>query len=81
MIGRTGADGAILTGAGVFRPDGMDASAGTILKSHAEFAQYVQADLRERVATARSMGLSWAQIGDALGVTRQAAQQTYGTPR
>lgn len=28
---------------------------------------------------ARSAGASWQQIGDALGVTRQAAQMRFGT--
>jgi hypothetical protein len=31
------------------------------------------------VSKAREQGLSWAQIGEALGVTRQAAQQRHGT--
>jgi hypothetical protein len=31
------------------------------------------------VSQAREHGLSWAQIGEALGVTRQAAQQRHGT--
>lgn len=30
------------------------------------------------VTRARKSGLSWLQIGRALGVTRQAAQQKYG---
>ena len=30
------------------------------------------------VKEARAAGCSWAQIGDALGVTRQAAQQRHG---
>ena len=30
------------------------------------------------VSDARQQGLSWAQIGEALGVTRQAAQQRHG---
>lgn len=30
------------------------------------------------VNDARSEGYSWTQIGDALGVTRSAAQQRYG---
>lgn len=29
---------------------------------------------------ARMAGASWAQIGDAVGVTRQAAQQRWATP-
>jgi hypothetical protein len=34
--------------------------------------------LRRHVATARKTGHSWATIGLALGVTRQAAQQRFG---
>lgn len=32
----------------------------------------------EQVARARSVGWSWQQIGDALGVTRQAAHHKHG---
>ena len=34
--------------------------------------------LRRHVANARKAGHSWAAIGFALGVTRQAAQQRFG---
>jgi hypothetical protein len=34
--------------------------------------------LRRRVAIARKAGHSWASIGFALGITRQAAQQRFG---
>jgi hypothetical protein len=34
--------------------------------------------LRRQVAVARRFGHSWAAIGLALGVTRQAAQQRFG---
>ena len=33
---------------------------------------------REAVEQARALGVSWRTIGDALGVTRSAAQQYYG---
>lgn len=33
---------------------------------------------RAVVATLREEGMTWALIGDALGTTRQAAQQRYG---
>lgn len=33
--------------------------------------------LQEAVAEARADGYSWADIGSALGMTRQAAQQRY----
>ena len=32
----------------------------------------------ELVREARESGESWASIGDALGITKQAAQQRYG---
>lgn len=35
-------------------------------------------NLRQAVAIARNAQRTWAQIGDALGVTRQAAQRKYG---
>lgn len=34
---------------------------------------------RKSVATARAHGASWAEIGQLLGTTRQAAQQRYST--
>jgi hypothetical protein len=37
--------------------------------------------LQETVKTARDKGESWLTIGNAIGVTRQAAQQHYGLPR
>jgi hypothetical protein len=36
-------------------------------------------NLRHRVAVARRSGHSWAAIGLMLGITRQAAQQRFGT--
>jgi hypothetical protein len=35
--------------------------------------------LRRHVARARKSGHSWASIGFALGTTRQAAQQRFGS--
>lgn len=37
-----------------------------------------QQDVRQAVTTARAAGASWSTIGQALGVTKQAAQQRYG---
>ncbi len=34
--------------------------------------------LKNAIADAREQGQSWAEIGTALGVTRQAAQQRWG---
>lgn len=38
----------------------------------------LEAAQTQTVLTARACGISWAAIGDALGITRQAAQQRYG---
>jgi hypothetical protein len=38
----------------------------------------VEQSIRLQVATARDAGASWAEIGRALGVSKQAAQQRYG---
>lgn len=43
------------------------------VKMEGELAQ-LQAEM---VKAARSQGASWAVIGDALGITRQAAQKRY----
>lgn len=37
----------------------------------------VEGDFRETVAAARDAGLSWAQIGEALGVSRQAVWERF----
>ena len=36
--------------------------------------------LRDSVLSARTAGLSWERIGDVLHISRQAAQQRFGTP-
>jgi hypothetical protein len=38
----------------------------------------VSAARRAVVAEAREAGTTWEEIGDALGITRQAAQQRFG---
>ena len=40
-----------------------------------------QVALEDGVAAARADGASWAQIGDALGVSRQAAFKRFASPR
>ena len=40
--------------------------------------EFLYTQTAEQVETARANGVSWQKIGDALGVTRSAAQQYYG---
>lgn len=68
----------IIDGAATLRSDNSDAAPATVLTSYAEYAKRVEAELRNQVIIARSMGLSWAEIGDVFGVTKQAAQQRFG---
>ncbi len=55
------------------------------LESFAVTAQWinqfeeVNEALAQAVADARSRGLTWSQIGDILGVSKQEARQKYGT--
>jgi hypothetical protein len=37
--------------------------------------------IAQAVTGLRSLGYSWAEIGSRLGITRQAAQQRWGTPQ
>jgi len=38
----------------------------------------LEAEARKLVAEARAAGVSWPQIGAALGTTKQAANERYG---
>lgn len=42
-----------------------------------ELNHIIEEEKRAHVRMARSLGHSWATIGDALGVTKQAAQKRY----
>ena len=48
------------------------------LRNSVAIIQAFTDDLPIFVNAARSSGATWEQIGDALGVSRQAAQQRYG---
>lgn len=39
----------------------------------------LEAEARELVSAARKAGANWGQIGAALGTTRQAARERYGS--
>lgn len=67
----------ITDGAALYRQDDMDASAAAILRSFALYSNDVELELRRQVAIARSTGTTWAEIGRAFGITRQAAQQRF----
>jgi predicted DNA-binding protein (UPF0278 family) len=42
-------------------------------------AEEIDAAIAEAVKGLRACGYSWAEIGSRLGITRQAAQQRWGT--
>ncbi|MEV5574955.1 hypothetical protein AB0L06_33375 [Spirillospora sp. NPDC052269] len=46
----------------------------------AEAVRRADDHLRGTVGTARSSGRTWQEIGDVLGITRQAAFQRFGRP-
>lgn len=54
-----------------------DEDVSRIIQADAEL-KFAQLNLRRQVATARKAGHSWASIGLALRITRQAAQQRFG---
>jgi hypothetical protein len=45
----------------------------------ANLADEIDAAIAESVKGLRSCGYSWADIGSRLGITREAAQQRWGT--
>lgn len=52
----------------------------TMLRRLAAISQETNNATRLAVERARTQGLSWTEIADTLGVTKQAAQQRYGVP-
>lgn len=65
-------------------PDAEDWDDPADLRAIADALQDVakaENDLAEAVAAARKHQRNWAEIGMALGVTRQAARQRFGTSR
>ena len=55
-----------------------DKEISLIIKANSD-VKVAELMLRRRVAKARKAGHSWASVGFALGTTRQAAQQRFGT--
>lgn len=55
-----------------------DADPMDVLRTVGTYQRYLAAIQERAVATARGMGRSWEEIGEALGVTRQSAWGKYG---
>jgi hypothetical protein len=53
--------------------------AGIVLMRLDQARRDAEAAVAAQVAEVRRLGGSWTTVGVALGVTRQAAQQRYGT--
>jgi hypothetical protein len=51
----------------------------TLIKAANRELNIAELNLRHQVSVARRHGHSWAAIGFVLGITRQAAQQRFGT--
>lgn len=53
----------------------------TYLRRGKKIIDRAQAEIAVNVTAARILGDSWASIGEALGISKQAAQQRFGTVR
>jgi hypothetical protein len=49
-----------------------------VLKGLGEIRVALEREIRTAIYVGRKAGLSWSAIGEALGVSKQAAQQRYG---
>ncbi|MEV4252815.1 hypothetical protein AB0J52_06555 [Spirillospora sp. NPDC049652] len=63
-------------------PEAHGAPGGALasVAAAAEAVRRADGHLRTAVETARSSGRTWQEIGDVLGITRQAAFQRFGRP-
>lgn len=57
--------------------DENDASQPAKLRELAEIVEAANAMIEQHARFARDLGHSWAEIGDALGTSRQGAQQRF----
>lgn len=55
----------------------LDAALQALEHSEAE-VRFAQRRLEDAVLAARAAGASWAQIGDTIGISRQAAHERWG---
>jgi uncharacterized NAD(P)/FAD-binding protein YdhS len=51
------------------------------LERAASTARWAETQLRRDVSEARQRGLTWQQVGDALGITKQAAHERFRASR
>jgi hypothetical protein len=58
--------------------DMLQASPANVLRFTAEMEKWADMSKTAGVRTARDAGLTWQEIADALGITRQAAQKRWG---
>jgi hypothetical protein len=72
-------DGARLLADAAQGSDGVGADL-TLVRLAADLNGLAAATLRASVERARAAGRTWQEIGDVLGVTRQAAFQRFGNP-
>jgi DNA-directed RNA polymerase specialized sigma24 family protein len=63
-----------------FDPDPAELQDATPLRRVAAAVEGVEQHLRHEVDLAHQAGLSWTVIAAALGVSRQAARQRFGSP-
>ena len=61
-----------------YRTSDTDATTSATLTSYAALIADAQEGISREVTAARTMGESWTQIGHALGMSKQAAQQRFG---
>ena len=50
------------------------------IRKAAETLQAARGQLEAAVLAGRAQGQTWAEIGETLGMTRQAAYKRFGTP-